>query len=114
MRRECLSRSRSTPQRFKDQIHDLNPSSNIPLFASDGSKIDCVEDFKYLGGYSDTEHNMSVRIVLAWSALHYVTLKSIIEEETGMSGQELLATMADRKCWYLDYVHVSPEPSGNG
>ena len=37
----------------KTQYMHLNPSSDTPLFASDGSKIDCVEDFKYLGGYSD-------------------------------------------------------------
>ena len=207
----------------------LNPSSDTPLFASDGSEIDCVVDFKYLGGYSDTEHDMSVRIALAWSALHslkavwkspikkstktkvfkaciesillygseswtlnvkrqkrldgtytrmlrlayniswkshptnkslygtlprvsetvrqrrlslaghvsrheepagklllwtpnakrrigrpYVTLKSIIEEETGLSGQELLAAMADRQRWHLDFVRVSPEPTGIG
>ena len=46
----------------KTKYMHLNPSSNTDLFASDGSKIDCVEDFKYLGGYSDTEHDMSVRI----------------------------------------------------
>ena len=200
-----------------------------PLFASDGSEIDCVEDFKYLGGYSDTEHDMSVRIALAWSALHsfravwkspikkstktkvfkacietillygldswtlnvkrkkrldgtytrmlthaydisweshptnkslygtlprvsekvrqrrltlaghvsrheepagrlllwslsakkrigrpFFTLKNIIEEETNLSGQDLLTAMADRQRWHLEYVHVSPEPSGIG
>ena len=44
----------------------------------------------------------------------YVTLKSIIEEETGLSGQELLAAMADRQRWHLDFVRVSPEPTGIG
>ena len=213
----------------KTQYMHLNPASDAPLFASDGSKIDCVDDFKYLGGYTDTEHDMSVRIALAWSALHSlqtvwkspikkttktkvfkacietillygsdswtlnmkrkkrldgtytrmlrmayniswkshptnkflygslpkvteivrqrrlslvghvsrhdepagrlllwspaakrragrpcITLKNIIEEETGLCGQDLLAAMADRERWHLDHVCVSPEPSGIG
>ena len=44
----------------------------------------------------------------------FVTLKNIIEEETGLSGQDLLTAMADRQRWHLEYVHVSPEPSGIG
>ena len=43
-----------------------------------------------------------------------ITLKSIIEEETGLSGQDLMAAMADRERWHQDYVRVSPEPSGIG
>ena len=43
-----------------------------------------------------------------------ITLKNIIEEETGLSGKDLLAAMADRLRWHLDYIHVSPEPSGIG
>ena len=44
----------------------------------------------------------------------YITLKNIIEEETGLSGKDLLSAMADRQRWHLDYVRVSPEPSGIG
>ena len=213
----------------KTKYMHLNPSSNTALLASDGSEIDRVNDFKYLGGYSDTEHDMTVRIALAWSTLHsleavwkspikkstktevfkacietlllygseswtlnvkrqkhlngtytrmlrhaynvswkshptnkslygslprvletvrqrrlalvghvsrhdepagklllwtpnakrrvgrpFITLKAIIEEETGLSGGELLAVMADRKRWQSEFVRVSPAPSGIG
>ena len=40
----------------------LNPSPDAKLFSSDGTEIECVDDFKYLGGYTDTEHDMNVRI----------------------------------------------------
>ena len=40
--------------------------------------------------------------------------KIIIEEETGLSGQDLLAATADRERWHLDHVRVSLELSGIG
>ena len=233
--KDCIEAAQDLLKRVENAYHDgglhfnapktqymhLNQSSDNPQCASNGSKIDCFEDFKYLGGYSDTEHDMSVRIALAWSALHsfravwkspikkstktkvfkacietillygldswtlnvkrkkrldgtytrmlthaydiswksyptnkslygtlprvsekvrqrrltlaghvsrheeptgrlllwtpsakrrigrpFVTLTNIIEEETGL--------LTDRQCWHLEYVHVSPEPSGIG
>ena len=201
----------------------INPSSNSQLISSDGSIIECVDDFRYLGSFSDTDHDMEVRIGQAWSALHslsnvwkasikkstktkvfkacvesillygseswtlnvkrskrldgiytkmlrsiynmswrqhhtikqiygnlpritsivrqrrlklaghvsrhnepagkliiwrpdaprrigrpYVTLKSIIEEETGLAGKDLLTAMSDRKRWKEDFVNASP------
>ena len=95
---DCIEAAQDLLKRFEEASHEvglllnapmtqymhLNPSSDTPLFASDGSKIDCVEDFKYLGGYSDTEHDMSVRIALAWSALHSLQAvwKSPIKKST--------------------------------
>ena len=76
----------------KTQYMHLNPSSDTPLFASDGSKIDCVEDFKYLGGYSDTEHDMSVRIALAWSALH--SLQAVWKSQVKKSTKTLYSRPA--------------------
>ncbi|XP_014664083.1 PREDICTED: uncharacterized protein LOC106806602 [Priapulus caudatus] len=40
------------------------------LHVSDGSDIELVGDFKYLGGYTDSSHDMSMRIAQSWSALH--------------------------------------------
>ena len=40
-------------------IH-INPSSDTQLISSDGSIIECVNDFKYLGSYTDTNHDMEV------------------------------------------------------
>ena len=213
----------------KTKYMHLNPSSDTKLFSSDGSEIECVKDFKYLGGYSGTEHDMNVRIAQSWSALHSlqkvwkspikkntktkvfkacietillygseswtlnesrrkrldgtytrmlrsaydiswkshttnkslykslprvsevvkrrrlalaghvtrhnepagrlllwspdanrrtgrpnITLKKIIEEETGLSGKELLSVMADRDLWTSGFVNVSPAPTGIG
>jgi len=50
-------------------IH-LNPSSDNQLVSSDIVSIDCVEDFKYLDGYADSEHDMDTRIGQSWSALN--------------------------------------------
>ena len=44
----------------------------------------------------------------------YVTLKSIIEEETGLTGTELISAMADRELWQSEFIHVSPAPTGIG
>ena len=38
----------------------------------------------------------------------YVTLKAIIEEDTGLSGKDLLTAMSDRKKWKEDFVNASP------
>ena len=207
----------------KTKYMHINPSSNSQLISSDGSIIECVDDFRYLGSFSDTDHDMEVRIGQAWSALHslsnvwkasikkstktkvfkacvesillygseswtlnvkrskrldgiytkmlrsiynmswrqhhtikqiygnlpritsivrqrrlklaghvsrhnepagkliiwrpdaprrigrpYVTLKSIIEEETGLAGKDLLTAMSDRKRWKEDFVNASP------
>ena len=50
-------------------IH-LNPSTNTTLVSSDGSPIELVQDFKYLGGYTDSGYDMNTRIGQAWSALN--------------------------------------------
>ena len=41
----------------------------------------------------------------------YVTLKSIIEEETVLVGKDLLTAMSDRKKWKEDFVNASLERS---
>lgn len=38
----------------------------------------------------------------------YVTLKLIIEEETGLAGKDLLTVMSDRQKWKKDFVDASP------
>ena len=213
----------------KTKYMHLNPSTDKHLVASDGSDIELVTDFKYLGGYTDTSHDMNVRIAQSWSALHslqkvwkapiqkdtktkvfqacietillygsdswtlnaarrkrldgtytrmlrtayniswrrhptnkslygslprisnvvkrrrlalaghitrhnepagrlllwtpdakrrvgrpYVTLKSIIEMDTGLTGSDLLAVMNDRGLWSLNFVNASPMPQGIG
>ena len=213
----------------KTKYMHLNPSTDINLVASDDSEIECVNDFKYLGGYTDTAHDMDVRIAQSWSALHslqkvwkspikketktkvfqacietillygsdswtlnvahrkrlhgtytrmlraayniswrrhptneslygslphvsdvvrcrrlalaghvtrhgkpagrlllwspdakrrvgrpYITLKAIIEEDTGLTGADLLTAMSDRGIWSPNFVNVSPPPAGIG
>ena len=36
----------------------------------------------------------------------YVTLKSIIEEETSLAGKDLLTAMSNRKKWKEDFVNA--------
>lgn len=213
----------------KTKYMHLNPSSDKQLFSSDGSPIELVKDFKYLGGYMDTEHDMNTRIAQAWGAIHslqkvwkapikketktkvfqasietillygsdswtlnvsrckkldgtytrmlrtiyniswrehytnkslygnlsrislvvnrrrlalaghvtrhdelagklllwtpdakrrvgrpYVTIKALLEKDTGLSGRDLLTAMKDRKYWCSNFVNASPPPEGIG
>ena len=59
----------------KTKYMHLNPSNDTKLYSSDGTEIDCVNDFKYLGSFTDTAYDMDVRIAQAWSALN--TLQKI-------------------------------------
>ena len=54
----------------KTKYMHLNSSSNTTLVSSDGSPIELVQDFKYLGGYTDTGYDMNTRIGQAWSTLN--------------------------------------------
>ena len=55
----------------KTKFIHLNPTvAGAPLYALDGSHIDLVEDFKYLGGYTNTAHDVKSRIGQAWGATH--------------------------------------------
>jgi len=44
----------------------------------------------------------------------FVTLKAIIEEETGLKGNDLLVTMSNRGVWSSEFVNVSPLSFGIG
>ena len=79
------------PKRFKNQIHapesfnqHLNPSTNTSLVSSDESLIELVQDFKYLGRYTDSGYDMNTRIGQAWSALNSLdeVWKAAIKNET--------------------------------
>ena len=62
----------------------LNPSTNTSLVSSDGSPIELVQDFKYLGGYTDSGYDMITCIGQAWSALNSLdkVWKAAIKNET--------------------------------
>jgi len=65
----------------------LNPSQqNAILLSSDGFKIELVENFKYLGGYTDSYRDLNSRIAQAWSAVHVLDRiwKSNVKKETKM------------------------------
>ena len=68
----------------KTKYMHLHPSTDINFVASSGCEIECVNDFKYLGGYADTADDMDVRIAQSWSALHSLqkVWKSPIKKET--------------------------------
>ena len=39
----------------------INPSANDSVHSSDGSQIEKVEDFKYLGSYTNSQHDIQCR-----------------------------------------------------
>ena len=68
----------------KTKYMHLNPSTNTTLVCSDGSPIELVQDFKYLGGYTDSGYDMNTHIAQAWSALNSLdrVWKASIKKET--------------------------------
>jgi hypothetical protein len=68
----------------KTKYMHLNPSSVNKLVSSDGSPIELVQDFRYLGGYTDSGYDMNTRIGQAWSAINSPNKvwKAAIKKET--------------------------------
>ena len=68
----------------KTKYMHLNPLTNTTLVSSDGSPIELVQDFKYLGGYTDSGYDMNTRIGQAWSALNSLdkVWKATIKKDT--------------------------------
>ena len=68
----------------KTKYMHLNPSTNTSLVSSDGSPIELVQDFKYLGGYTDSGYDMNTRIGQAWSTLDSLdkVWKAAVKKET--------------------------------
>ena len=50
-------------------IH-ISPSANDSVHSSDGSQIEKVEDFKYRGSYTNSQHDIQCRNAQAWAANH--------------------------------------------
>jgi hypothetical protein len=51
----------------------INPSTSDDVTALDGSKLDKVDDFKYLGSYTNMARDIECRKAQAWSALFALT-----------------------------------------
>ena len=48
----------------------INPTNNQLFKTIDGSELEKVHDFKYLGSYSETSTEVNTRMAQAWSALN--------------------------------------------
>ena len=68
----------------KTKFMHLNPSSFNGLMSSDGCSIDNVKDFKYLGSYTNTRHDLNIHIAQAWGAMNSLqkVWKSDVKKET--------------------------------
>ena len=54
----------------KAKYMHINPSANDSVHSTDGSQIEKVEDFKYLGSYTNSQHDIQCRKAQAWPAVH--------------------------------------------
>ena len=54
----------------KTKYMRIKPSANDSVLSSDGSQIEKVEDFKYLGSYTNSQHDIQCRKAQAWAAVH--------------------------------------------
>ena len=64
-------------------------------------------------------HNEPAELVLLWSpevkrrvGRPYITIKTLLEKDTGLSGTQLLVAMEDRASWLKNFVNVSPSSDG--
>ena len=75
----------------KTKYMHLNPSTNNSLVSSDGSPIELVQDFKYLGGYTNSDYDMNTHISQALSALNSLdkVWKAAIKNETNLKFSRL-------------------------
>ena len=54
----------------KTKYMHINPTTNDGIQSLDDVLIEKVEDFKYLGAYTNSNHDIEIRIAQAWSALN--------------------------------------------
>ena len=66
-----------------------------------------------------SRHNEPTGLVLLWTpevkrrvGRPYITIKTLLEKDTGLSGSQLLAAMEDRASWLENFVNVSPSSDG--
>ena len=57
----------------KTKFMVVNSNDTTPLRSLDGSDIEKVDDFKYLGGFTKTEKDLNTRLGQAWGALNALT-----------------------------------------
>ena len=57
----------------KTKFMVVNSNETTPIRSSDGSDIEKVDDFKYLGGFTKTEKDLNTRLGQAWGALNALT-----------------------------------------
>ena len=50
----------------------FNPSVESHIHALNGDKIEKVDDFLYLGGYTNSSREINTRIVKSWNALNFL------------------------------------------
>ena len=54
----------------KTKYMHLNPTTDFGIQSIGGTQIEKVDDFKYLGAYTNTSHDIDTRLAHAWSALN--------------------------------------------
>ena len=57
----------------KTKVMHLNPNTNNIIRSLNGDEIEKVDDFLYLGGYTNTTSDINSRITKAWGALNSLT-----------------------------------------
>ena len=57
----------------KTKVMHLNPTTNNIIRSLNGDEIEKVDDFLYLGGYTNTTRDINSRITKAWGALNSLT-----------------------------------------
>ena len=78
----------------------LNSLSDTKLYSYDGTEIERVDNLKYLRSYTDTNHDMEVRIGQAWSALH--SLKKVWVSPIRKTTKPMSLKLALSQYCYMD------------
>eukprot|EP00111_Clytia_hemisphaerica_P012249 TCONS_00035971-protein len=61
----------------------INPTTSDGIQSVNGIALEKVDDFKYLGAYTNSNHDIEIRLAQAWSALN--SLEKIWKSEASLS-----------------------------
>jgi len=64
---------------YKQKIHTLESVKEYQI-KTDGTEIECINEFKYLGSYTDTSPCMDV-IIQSWSALILYKKMTLVKDK---------------------------------
>eukprot|EP00058_Branchiostoma_floridae_P025155 XP_002610645.1 hypothetical protein BRAFLDRAFT_65836 [Branchiostoma floridae] len=96
----------------KTMVMHINPPDPLVLKARDGTVIEQVSDFKYLGSLSNTAYDVSHRIGLAWGASHSLRKSHTTNTQLYNGLPRITRVIRDRRLALAGHVMRHDEMAG--